>query len=187
MFHLYLLFLEGDHLAGEPLGVLRSLVVREVLLHVCDDLVLDLQTRRALFLQLPPPISQLRLLYIGFLLEKENQSVGWLERTGIVEGQFVAVYLCECGEGVLGLAQCAEASAEAALQGLVLSLLLTEKLFGAGDIHLRPVQLHLHHLKLVLLCDDGFLVGFNLSVQQGGLLLSSSETISSKRSAGNNE
>lgn len=64
---LYLLLLERGYLAGEPLGVLGSPVVGELLLHVGHDLVLQLQTHGALFLQLPPLIVHFSLVGAGFL------------------------------------------------------------------------------------------------------------------------
>lgn len=65
--HLYLFFLECGYLAGEPLGVLGSLVVGELLLHVGHDLVLQLQTHSSFFLQLPPLVIHFSLEGAGFL------------------------------------------------------------------------------------------------------------------------
>lgn len=65
--HLYLLLLECGYLAGKPLGILGSLVVGELLLHVGHDLVFQLQTHSTLFLQLPPLIVHFSLVGACFL------------------------------------------------------------------------------------------------------------------------
>lgn len=64
---LYLLLLECGYLVGEPLRVLGSFVVGELLLHVGHYLVLQLETQSTFFLQLPPLIVHFSLVGTGFL------------------------------------------------------------------------------------------------------------------------
>lgn len=61
------------------------------------------------------------------------------------------------------------------LQGLLLSLLVTDELSGSGAVHLRPIQLQCQYLILLLLCIDGLLVAINVLVQQDHLVLGFTE------------